>query len=71
MCAQGSRRLHRLRAPTLVLWGDRDELLPVGIAAAWAERGVAVEVIAGAGHLLEWDAPTQVGARFLEFFAAH
>jgi pimeloyl-ACP methyl ester carboxylesterase len=65
-----ARRLHRLRAPTLVLWGDCDELLPVGTAAAWAERGMAVEVIAGAGHLLEWDAPTQVGARLLELFAA-
>jgi pimeloyl-ACP methyl ester carboxylesterase len=65
-----TQRLHRLRAPTLVLWGDSDELLPVGTAAAWAECGVPVEVIAGAGHLLEWDAPTPVGARLLEFFAA-
>jgi pimeloyl-ACP methyl ester carboxylesterase len=64
------RRLHRLRAPALALWGDRDELLPVGTTAAWAERGVPVEVIEGAGHLLEWDAPTPVGARLVEFFAA-
>jgi pimeloyl-ACP methyl ester carboxylesterase len=64
-----ARRLHRLRAPALALWGERDELLPVGTAAAWAERGVPVEVIEGAGHLLEWDAPAAVGAHLVEFLA--
>jgi pimeloyl-ACP methyl ester carboxylesterase len=66
-----ARRLHRLRAPALALWGDRDELLPAGTAAAWAGCGVPVEVIEGAGHLLEWDAPAAVGARLVEFLAAH
>jgi len=59
-------RLHRQRGPRLALWGEQDELLPVGGSAAWAARGVPVEVVAGAGHLLEWDAPDQVGARLVE-----
>jgi pimeloyl-ACP methyl ester carboxylesterase len=49
-------RLHRLPAHRLVIWGDQDELLPVGLAARWGETSV----IAGAGHLVEWDAPDEV-----------
>jgi pimeloyl-ACP methyl ester carboxylesterase len=62
-----ANRLHRLRCPRLALWGDQDELLPVGASAAWASRGVPVEVVPGAGHLLEWDEPDGVGARLVEF----
>ena len=62
-------RLHRISCPTLLMWGDQDELLPVGASAAWA--GLApVEVVAGAGHLLEWDAPEDVGRRVAAFLAA-
>ena len=61
-----ARRIHRATCPTLVLWGDEDELLPVATAQRWAEAGgFPVEVVAGAGHLLEWDAPGEVGARLL------
>jgi pimeloyl-ACP methyl ester carboxylesterase len=63
------RRLHRVKCPTLVLWGELDELLPVGTAAAWAKHGLPVEVVAGAGHLLEWDQPDEVAARLVEFLA--
>jgi pimeloyl-ACP methyl ester carboxylesterase len=45
------------------LWGDLDELNPVGNADAWG----GAQVIAGAGHLLEWDAPDQVSAALLSF----
>jgi pimeloyl-ACP methyl ester carboxylesterase len=62
-------RLHRIAAPALVLWGDQDELLPVGASAAWA-RVAPVEVVAGAGHLLEWDAPDDVGRRIAAFLGA-
>jgi pimeloyl-ACP methyl ester carboxylesterase len=62
-------RLHRVRCPTLVLWGEQDELLPVGGSAAWA-RAAPIEVVAGAGHLLEWDAPEEVGHRLAGFLGA-
>jgi pimeloyl-ACP methyl ester carboxylesterase len=62
-------RLHRITCPALVLWGDQDELLPIGTSAAWA--GVApIGIVAGAGHLLEWDAPEEVGHRLTEFLGA-
>jgi pimeloyl-ACP methyl ester carboxylesterase len=62
-------RLHRITCPRLALWGDQDELLPVDVSAAWAAGGVPVRVIAGAGHLLEWDAPDEVGALLVEFLS--
>ena len=62
-----ARRLHRLRCPAMALWGDQDELLPVPTSEAWVAGGVPVEVIAGAGHLLEWDAPDEVGSRLVGF----
>jgi pimeloyl-ACP methyl ester carboxylesterase len=64
------RRLHRLECPTVILWGDQDELLPVAASARWTDAaGVPVEVVPGAGHLLEWDAPEAVAARVGEFLA--
>jgi pimeloyl-ACP methyl ester carboxylesterase len=68
---RGNRgRLHRIACPRLALWGDQDELLPVATSAAWAAGGVPVEVVAGAGHLLEWDAPDEVGARLVELLGS-
>jgi len=64
-----ARRIHRIACPTLVLWGELDELLPVATSAAWAEHGLPVEVVAGAGHLLEWDEPDGVAGRLVEFLA--
>lgn len=53
-------RLHRIGCPTLVMWGELDELLPVAGSTAWSGHGLPVDVIAGAGHLLEWDQPDMV-----------
>ena len=58
-----AKRLHRISAPRLTLWGDLDELNPVTNASAWG----GADIVAGAGHLLEWDAPDQVSAALLAF----
>ncbi len=58
-----AKRLHRITVPRLMLWGDLDEVNPVGNAAAWG----GATVIAGAGHLMEWDAPDQVSTAVLDF----
>lgn len=60
-----AKRLHRITAPRLTLWGDLDEVNPVSNAAAWG----GARVIAGAGHLVEWDAPDQVAPAVLEFLS--
>lgn len=57
------KRLHRITAPRLTLWGDLDEVNPVSNARAWG----GAQVVAGAGHLVEWDAPDQVAAALLDF----
>jgi pimeloyl-ACP methyl ester carboxylesterase len=53
------RRLHRIRCPTLLLWGAQDKVL----APAYAERFAAaiagpstVRILPGAGHLADLDA---------------
>ena len=58
-----AKRLHRITAPRLTLWGDLDEINPVTNAAGWG----GAQVIAGAGHLLEWDAPEPVSTALLVF----
>ena len=58
-----AKRLHRITAPRLTLWGDLDEINPVRNAAAWGDA----DIIAGAGHLLEWDVPEQVSTALLGF----
>jgi pimeloyl-ACP methyl ester carboxylesterase len=60
-------RLHRLRGPRLTVWGELDELLPLQLAHRWSDDPV---VIAGAGHLAEWDAPDEIGAAVLSFLKA-
>jgi pimeloyl-ACP methyl ester carboxylesterase len=60
------KRLHRITAPRLTMWGDLDEVNPVSNAAAWG----GADVVAGAGHLIEWDAPEQVSAALLQFLAS-
>ncbi len=54
-----SKRLYRLTAETLVLWGDGDKMIPPVYAARWAELIPRAKVvrIAGAGHMLPYEQP--------------
>ena len=65
-----TRRLHRIAAPTLVLWGDADRANPVVYAEEWHRRikGAGLHVLAG-GHMLHHEAPEACAAaveRFLQ-----
>ena len=64
------RRLHRVRAPTLLLWGSGDRLIPASYAKRFAE-GIAgwVEIrsLDGAGHMAEIDRPDAVAEAILAF----
>jgi pimeloyl-ACP methyl ester carboxylesterase len=46
--------LHRIAVPTLIVWGDRDRLIPVGQAAVWAGHipAAKITILPGVGHLL-------------------
>jgi pimeloyl-ACP methyl ester carboxylesterase len=61
-------RLHRIRQPRLVLWGERDTLAPPALATRWAGHEPPV-IVDNAGHLLEWDAPAAVADALLAFLA--
>ena len=57
-----ARRLHRVTAPTLVIWGAEDRLVPPSYATDLAGRipGSRVEVLAGAGHMVPVERPLEV-----------
>jgi pimeloyl-ACP methyl ester carboxylesterase len=46
--------LHRIAAPTLILWGEADRLIPVEQALVWAGLipGAEIKTLPGVGHLL-------------------
>ncbi len=47
------RWLHRIKVPTLIIWGENDRLLPSAYAKVWGERvpNARVEIIPRCGHL--------------------
>ncbi len=64
------RRLPLIEAPTLVLWGEQDRLMPRSYAdkIAGAIKGrTETRIIGGAGHLAELDRPDEVAAAILGF----
>jgi len=68
-----AKRLHRVTASTLVVWGAQDRLVPPGYAKRFADAlGGPAEIrqIPGAGHMAELDEPEAVAAAVLEFLAA-
>ena len=54
-----SKRLYRLSAETLVLWGNEDRMIPPVYATRWAELipHAVVTRIEGAGHMLPYEQP--------------
>ena len=65
------KRLHRIEATTLVVWGREDRLVPVVYAAEFGRgiRGARVEIIDDAGHELQLERPEVVTPMVLEFLA--
>jgi pimeloyl-ACP methyl ester carboxylesterase len=62
-------RLHRIRIPTLLLWGDSDRILsePYGRAYAAAIPGARFEMMAKAGHFPHLDQPDDFARRVHAF----
>jgi pimeloyl-ACP methyl ester carboxylesterase len=66
------RRLPLIKAPTLLIWGAEDRVLPRSYAGAIACAMTArteTMIVAGAGHLAELDQPDEVAAAILAFMA--
>jgi pimeloyl-ACP methyl ester carboxylesterase len=65
------KRIHRIQAPTLIVWGKQDRLVPPAYADEFASRirGSRVELIDNAGHLLSLEHPARL-AEITERFVA-
>jgi pimeloyl-ACP methyl ester carboxylesterase len=64
-----SHRIKELKAPTLLMWGDRDQWLPVSHVAQW-QRDVPhlqTKVYEGVGHIPMEETPEQSAADALAF----
>jgi pimeloyl-ACP methyl ester carboxylesterase len=67
------KRLPLIAAPTLLLWGEDDRIMPRGYAdrfAAAISGPTQIETITGAGHLAELDQPERVAESVLRWTAA-
>ena len=66
------KRLPLIEAPTLLIWGEEDRIMPRGyadrFAAAIAGR-TEIRTIPGAGHLAELDKPDEVAAAIVAWTA--
>jgi pimeloyl-ACP methyl ester carboxylesterase len=63
------KHLHRIAAPTLLIWGHQDGVAPAGYAQEFARRlaHARVELLDGAGHLPHLEQPEAV-ARLVRGF---
>ncbi|HEV8574254.1 MAG TPA: alpha/beta hydrolase [Dehalococcoidia bacterium] len=64
-------RLPQIKAPTLVLHGDRDNIVPVANAHILKERilGAELRVFPGIGHLFVFEFPEESATAVVEFLA--
>jgi pimeloyl-ACP methyl ester carboxylesterase len=67
-----SERLYRVKAPTLLLWGETDKVIPVRYTRAFQDlltnsAAVKVEVIPRAGHMVLLE-QTQAATRAIREF---
>jgi pimeloyl-ACP methyl ester carboxylesterase len=67
-----SKRLYRLRAPTLIVWGAQDRLVhpDYGTDFVAAIPGARLETIPGAGHLPQVERADATVAVVRDFLAA-
>jgi len=65
------KRIHRLRAPTLLVWGKDDRLVPPVYAEEFVRRlpGTRVETVDGAGHAPHLEQPAAVARLVRDFLS--
>jgi pimeloyl-ACP methyl ester carboxylesterase len=66
------RRVHRVAAPTLLLWGKDDRLVPPVYADEFTRRipGARLQTVEGAGHAPHLEHPEAVARMVREFAGA-
>jgi pimeloyl-ACP methyl ester carboxylesterase len=62
--------LSRVRAPTLLVWGERDDLVPLAIAEEWHRRLPDSRLVClSCGHVPMLEAPRELADHMLSFLA--
>ncbi len=71
MASDRYAELPKIKAPTLVIHGDADPLVPYANAEILAQRipGAELATLKGCGHLAMWEQPRALSALLLEFLA--
>jgi pimeloyl-ACP methyl ester carboxylesterase len=66
------KRIHRIAAPTLLLWGASDRLVPPVYGEAFLKRidGARLTVIKGASHMLPFEKADEFVEVVTEFLIA-
>jgi pimeloyl-ACP methyl ester carboxylesterase len=67
------KRLPLIKAPTLIVWGEQDRVMPLSYAkriASGLGGARAIRTVACAGHLAELDRPREVADMILTWMAA-
>jgi pimeloyl-ACP methyl ester carboxylesterase len=67
-----AKRLHRIEAPTLIVWGKDDNLISSAYAEEFGSRiaGSRVEVLDDCGHIPQLEQPEKTFALVTDFFGA-
>ena len=64
------KRLHRVRSETLLVWGERDAIVPASYAKKFSNGisgGTQTRILPCAGHFADFDAPDELAAAIEEF----
>ena len=63
------KRIHRIQAPTLIVWGKEDRLVPPVYAQEFASRipGARIELVEQAGHMPQMEQAAHVSTLVREF----
>jgi pimeloyl-ACP methyl ester carboxylesterase len=66
------KRIHRVTAPTLLIWGKEDRLVPLVYADEFTRRipGSRLQTVDGAGHAPQVEQPERVARMVREFIGA-
>jgi pimeloyl-ACP methyl ester carboxylesterase len=66
------KRIHRVQAPTLLVWGKEDRVVPPVYAEEFARRiaGARVEIVDQAGHAPHLEQPDAVAPLVRDFLSA-
>jgi pimeloyl-ACP methyl ester carboxylesterase len=66
------KRLYRISAPTLLLWGDADRINPLAYGEEFLRRikGAELRILSG-GHLFLYESPEVTALAILDFLSRH